>query len=306
MDVSRSGRIRKKNSQLADFESPDEIDLAPENHTKAPMVTIIDFSELEIKTEPVKVEDECEETVVDVETVEELHQSVEPALNDFTSSYLTDDVDLDLVDLGLTWLTLERDHKPDQCEECKHCLFTSLGMHDYALPPLDPEPIAESMKMHDYASEEVFIDPLEVQVKIEEINTEVIQCQKCGQRHDSAFICNVSEDHKCRKCGKGFKSQSCLKRHESTHVKEKNYFCPQCGKGFARRDVLARHIRMHNGIKPYECELCGKRFTDSGNLACHQQNIHFKMRNHLCLTCGKRFKSKWYLTKHQEHRCSES
>ena len=26
MDISRSGRIRKKSSKLADFESPDEID----------------------------------------------------------------------------------------------------------------------------------------------------------------------------------------------------------------------------------------------------------------------------------------
>ena len=34
MDVSRSGRVRKKNSKLADFESPDDIELRQGNVVK--------------------------------------------------------------------------------------------------------------------------------------------------------------------------------------------------------------------------------------------------------------------------------
>lgn len=222
------------------------------------------------------------------------------------------DVDLDLIDLELVWLT----HKPLNCPECIDSLATSIGMHDYALPPLGPEPVAESLKMHDYAKkpskEEAmefdFIDVEKVEVKTEHENEEdqsPTLCQKCHLSHDPAYICNFPQDYKCKKCGKMFNSPSCLKRHESTHTKEKNYFCPQCGKGFARRDVLRRHIRMHNGEKPYECELCGKRFTDSGNLRCHEMT-HFKARPHMCLNCGKRFKTKWYLEKHQQFQSCSS
>jgi len=34
MDVSRSGRVRKKSSKLADFESPDDIELRQGNVVK--------------------------------------------------------------------------------------------------------------------------------------------------------------------------------------------------------------------------------------------------------------------------------
>ena len=211
-------------------------------------------------------------------------------------SILDFDVDLDIIDLELAWLT----HNPTNCPECIDSLATSIGMHDYALPPLEPEPVAESLKMHDYAKKPptvTFIDVDQVQVKTEH----GIEQDPLSVSHDPIN----HEEYKCKKCGKFFNSPSCLKRHELTHTKEKNYFCPQCGKGFARRDVLRRHIRMHNGEKPYECELCGKRFTDSGNLRCHEMT-HFKARPHMCLICGKRFKTKWYLEKHQQSRCSIS
>ena len=39
MDVSRSGRIRKKSSKLADFESPDEIDTVNQIR-KTPKITV--------------------------------------------------------------------------------------------------------------------------------------------------------------------------------------------------------------------------------------------------------------------------
>ena len=39
MDISRSGRIRKKSSKLADFESPDEIDSVTQIR-KAPKISV--------------------------------------------------------------------------------------------------------------------------------------------------------------------------------------------------------------------------------------------------------------------------
>ena len=38
-NISRSGRIRKKSSKLADFESPDEIDIVNPTNKKAPKLS---------------------------------------------------------------------------------------------------------------------------------------------------------------------------------------------------------------------------------------------------------------------------
>ena len=40
MDISRSGRVRKKSSKLADFESPDEIEGVGPGIRKAPKISV--------------------------------------------------------------------------------------------------------------------------------------------------------------------------------------------------------------------------------------------------------------------------
>ncbi|KAI1754715.1 hypothetical protein F4782DRAFT_457038 [Xylaria castorea] len=46
----------------------------------------------------------------------------------------------------------------------------------------------------------------------------------------------------CRQCGKQFKRQEHLVRHERTHTQERPFAC-DCGNRFTRQDLLARHIR---------------------------------------------------------------
>ncbi|KAI1745369.1 hypothetical protein F4680DRAFT_102051 [Xylaria scruposa] len=46
----------------------------------------------------------------------------------------------------------------------------------------------------------------------------------------------------CRHCGKQFKRQEHLVRHERTHTQERPFAC-DCGNRFTRQDLLARHIR---------------------------------------------------------------
>ncbi|KAI8955998.1 hypothetical protein F4801DRAFT_586629 [Xylaria longipes] len=46
----------------------------------------------------------------------------------------------------------------------------------------------------------------------------------------------------CRHCGKQFKRQEHLVRHERTHTQERPFAC-DCGNRFTRQDLLARHVR---------------------------------------------------------------
>ncbi|KAI0397156.1 hypothetical protein F5Y17DRAFT_12772 [Xylariaceae sp. FL0594] len=47
----------------------------------------------------------------------------------------------------------------------------------------------------------------------------------------------------CPHCGKQFKRQEHLVRHERTHTRETPFSC-DCGRRFARQDLLARHVRL--------------------------------------------------------------
>ncbi|KAH6890281.1 hypothetical protein B0T10DRAFT_596400 [Thelonectria olida] len=47
----------------------------------------------------------------------------------------------------------------------------------------------------------------------------------------------------CRHCGRQFKRQEHLNRHERTHTAEKPFPC-DCGQRFSRQDLLARHVKL--------------------------------------------------------------
>lgn len=72
--------------------------------------------------------------------------------------------------------------------------------------------------------------------------------------NDKPFSCAM------RGCGKRFKRQEHLKRHERTHTKERPYGCEalKCGRWFSRSDNLRAHKRTHlkqGGRTPYVPDL---------------------------------------------------
>jgi len=87
----------------------------------------------------------------------------------------------------------------------------------------------------------------------------------------------------CMVCGKGFKTEKFLNRHELAH--ETSYSCTLCDKQYARKDALKRHEQKHS-----EENIAHKKTKKRRELT---------HRSYLCMMCSKQFKSKRCLKRHE-------
>ena len=80
--------------------------------------------------------------------------------------------------------------------------------------------------------------------------------------------------HKCMTCGKAFKKNSQLIRHNRIHSGEKPYVCEFCDTAFNQKSSLDIHRSKHTGERKHQCKFCGALFNQSGNMRNHIRRLH--------------------------------
>ncbi|XP_053437393.1 zinc finger X-chromosomal protein-like isoform X1 [Nycticebus coucang] len=97
--------------------------------------------------------------------------------------------------------------------------------------------------------------------------------------------------HQCRHCDFKIVDPFVLSRHIlSVHTKDLPFRCKRCRKGFKQQSDLKKHMKTHSGRKVYQCEYCDYSTTDASGFKRHVISIHTKDYPHRCEYCKKGFR----------------
>lgn len=104
----------------------------------------------------------------------------------------------------------------------------------------------------------------------------------------------------CSYCGKTFKTEGMISRHELTHIGIKNFQCDLCGMKFLYKSYVQNHLKVvHLKVKNFKCEICGFLMYSKTHYREHKKTHDPNApRDIECGLCLKRFTKKYSLEVH--------
>jgi len=124
------------------------------------------------------------------------------------------------------------------------------------------------------------------------------KCEVCEKGfHRPSDLKKHSETHKgkkihqCRHCDFKTSDPFILSGHIlSVHTKDLPFKCKRCKRGFRQQTELKKHMKTHSGRKVYQCQYCEYSTTDASGFKRHVISIHTKDYPHRCEYCKKGFR----------------
>ncbi|XP_044736753.1 zinc finger protein 227-like [Chrysoperla carnea] len=86
----------------------------------------------------------------------------------------------------------------------------------------------------------------------------------------------------------------------------KRFFCKICGKNYKHESSLWRHEKLECQLEPqFQCSLCPYKSHQKSNLKNHLRRRHNYFINtmQICYTCGKNYRHQRSLSRHQKYEC---
>ncbi|XP_055371235.1 zinc finger protein 85 [Condylostylus longicornis] len=115
------------------------------------------------------------------------------------------------------------------------------------------------------------------------------------------YVCKFGE------CGKRFKRETYLDRHEFHHDGIKKHVClyDNCEKSYIISTHLKRHVQTfhekYRKEKKFKCTIanCNKQFDSLYNVERHVTSTHQNSKTYTCKSCGKSFSRKLTMRRHE-------
>nr|XP_046227708.1 zinc finger protein 585A-like [Scatophagus argus]XP_046227718.1 zinc finger protein 585A-like [Scatophagus argus] len=151
---------------------------------------------------------------------------------------------------------------------------------------------------------ETFGSPEELETHMK-VHEKCYACSTCGKKFKVEYALkkheqgHQDEQYYCSLCRKRFIKLSHYKRHIMVHDRRESR-CPHCDSVFLKLTALKYHLRTHTEERPYQCTCCIETFEEKEDLEQHcLKHRKFKReRPYSCTRCDYAFSTLIELTEH--------